>query len=90
MKTLRERFREVGAGSVRFVATRDEVLSFIEKELTTRENEIIEMIDGMKDTRDPKLMTYAGIDGQILSNRNAYQEARNKALKDIKSKILNK
>ena len=30
--TMRERFREIGNGSIRFMATREEVLDFIEKE----------------------------------------------------------
>lgn len=34
----KEEFRSIGSGSVRFVATREEVISFIEQELTKSYN----------------------------------------------------
>lgn len=42
--TMRERFRAIGEGSVRFMATRQEVLDFIEQELKKEREEIVEMI----------------------------------------------
>ena len=46
---MRDRFRKIGVGSVRFIATRDEVLDFLESEISLavaqKEKEIVEMID---------------------------------------------
>lgn len=49
---MRERFRKIGDGSVRFIATRDEVLDFLQSEISLavaqREKEIVEMIEEKK------------------------------------------
>lgn len=38
--TLESRFREIGEGSVRFIATREEVLTFIKAEIASAVGEI--------------------------------------------------
>ena len=103
--TLKERFEEKYKGVFRWIYlnckneiilsvdmnTLDEsILAFIQKELTTQKNEIVEMIDSGQDVRENELKVYSGEHGSVLSNRNPYQEGYNQAKKDIKSKILNK
>jgi len=52
-----------------------------------KRQEIIEMGDKIKDTRENKIKVYAGENGQILSNCNDYQKAYNQAIKDYQTKI---
>ncbi len=52
-ETLEDRFRKVGDGSVRFMATRQEVLEFIENEIAT-----------LKETIRSEIAQYSGISNE--------------------------
>jgi hypothetical protein len=72
----RERFREIGSGSVRFIATRQEVLDFISQELSTLKQRIKDEVNKlMKDTHPTE-------DG-VPVETYGYEEEYNQALSDI-------
>lgn len=68
-KTTEEKFREIGAGSVRFIATRQEVIVFINQELQSLVAEILE-----------KKMEVTIENGEYVSVENILQIARKRGI----------
>jgi hypothetical protein len=75
---LRERFRQIGAGSVRFTATRDEVLAFIESELA-------------QESEKARQQGFLDAGGSIINTldeiKKARTEERERLLAEIEDKI---
>lgn len=62
--TMEERFREIGAGSIRFIATRQEVIAFINQELQS----LIADILGKKTQMLKAIGTAGFVDGVTIKD----------------------